>query len=658
MTGLHRLIGAAIALAFCVAAAPRAQQARFKSSVDLVTVDVAVLNGNGQPIPDLRVEDFELSVDGSRRRVAWAEFVPHRSAAPASVTTDHFSSNEGLNTGRLVLLAVDQAHIRRVEGLAALRAAASFIDTLDREDRVAVTTLRQVGTVEFTREHAVAKRHLDGLTGSASSAQVFYNIGLSEAVAISEGARLTLDQVVRRECGAPLTRLTDMRRLAERGGTLDACPSQVELEARTLAQHARNDARQSINALQTWIARLGAIEGAKTVVLVSEGLVAEPQFFDLSALGAAAHAAQVTIHVLQLEAPMLDASDSVLSPTANADINLRGDGLARLAGSARGGMFRLVGSDPKPFHRILSELSGYYLLAFEPTDADRSGGTRRLDVKARGAAIVRARPSFTVPAAPKPDTTETELVRLLRDSRTVTEIPVRVGTYSYRQPAGDGFKTIVAVETGREQDVTFGYVIVNRSGVIAASGGDIAARGRYVATTTLPAGGYMLKAAVIDSAGRRGSVERHFEVRLGKSGRASYGDLMLAEPGPSTRLENDGARSGQGPGGSTALAMHPVVAMVRGPELIAYMEVYADDWTPTAGAVRLEMVSDGQTAESITPLATTLERTAPGRWTVTARVPLGDAPAGTRFVRATLTAPGADPTQITRVFSTVGKPQQ
>ena len=164
---------AACSIALLLTAAPSAQQARFKSGVDLVTVDVAVLNASGQPIPGLTADDFELSVDGSKRRIVWSEFVPHRSAAPASIAADHFSSNEGLNSGRLVLLAVDQEHIRRVEGLAALRAASTFIDTIDREDRVAVASLRQGAKVEFTREHAVAKRHLNGLTGSASLPQIF-----------------------------------------------------------------------------------------------------------------------------------------------------------------------------------------------------------------------------------------------------------------------------------------------------------------------------------------------------------------------------------------------------------------------------------------------------------------------------------------------------
>jgi len=633
---MHRP-AAACSIVLLLTVAPFAQQARFKSGVDLVTVDVAVLNAAGQPIAGLTADDFELSVDGSKRRIVWVEFVPHRTAAPASIATDHFSSNEGLNSGRLVLLAVDQAHIRRVEGLAALRAAGAFIDTLDREDRVAVASLRQVGGVEFTREHAVAKRHLDGLTGSSSPPQIFYNLGLSESLAISEGSRLTLDQVVRRECGAPIGRINDARRLAERENMLDPCPQQVELEARTIAQHARNDARQSLNALSAWITRLGELEGPKTIVLVSEGLVAEPQIFDLSALGAAAHAARVTIHVLQLETPVLDASDTAISPTANADINIRGDGLTRLSGSARGGMFKLVGSDPQPFRRILSELSGYYLLAFEPEAADRSSGTRRLEVKARGASIVRARPSFTIPAAPKPDTTETELVRLLRDPRTVTELPVRVGTYSYRLPEGEGFKTIVAAETGRDQDVTFGYVIVNRSGVIAASGGDIAAKGRYVVTATLPAGGYMLKAAVIDTAGRRGSVERHFEVRLGKAGNTTFGDLMIAEPGP---------------GSDGASAMHPVVALVRGKELLVFTEVYGpDNWIPAPGIVKLDIVSDGSSSEAVTSMTPSIQRAGTGRWTITARAPLDAAPAGTRFVRATISAPGQEPVRLTRAFT-------
>ena len=71
---------------------------------------------------------------------------------------------------------------------------------------------------------------------------------------------------------------------------------------------------------------------------------AEPQLIDMTALGAAAQAARVTIYVLQLEIPILDASERTASPTLQADLQAREDGLARLAGTARGALLRLVGA--------------------------------------------------------------------------------------------------------------------------------------------------------------------------------------------------------------------------------------------------------------------------------------------------------------------------
>ena len=341
--------------------------------MELVTVDVTVVDADGEPVTDLTADRFEITVNGSPRRVVWAEFVSHQSKPAAVTTPDHFTSNEGASPGQIVLIAVDRAHIRRVEGLAALRAAAAFIDALDRADRVAAIPISHGGPINFTTEHPIVKGQLQRLTGEASAMPVHYRIGLSEALAIADGNRIRLDQAVLRECGAPLGRLQDVRRLAESDKLPDSCPQQVEGEGRAVAQQARTEAQLSLNALRALVQRLGAIEGPKTLVLLSEGLVAEPQLVDLTSLGVAAQAARVTIHVLQLEVPMLDASTDRMSPTLNADMQLHADGLARLAGSAKGGLFRLVGDDPHPFRKILKELSGHYLVAFEAADPDRDG---------------------------------------------------------------------------------------------------------------------------------------------------------------------------------------------------------------------------------------------------------------------------------------------
>src|SRR5206468_10539511 len=110
--------------------------------------------------------------------------------------------------------------------------------------------------------------------------------------------------------------------------------------------------------------------------------------------------ARATIYVLHLDVPLADATQARPSPTQMTDRHIRAAGLARLAGAGRGAVFELVGSDPAPFERIAAELSGYYLVAFDAHDRDHDGRSHRIrvSVKRRGA-TVRARPSFTLPAA-------------------------------------------------------------------------------------------------------------------------------------------------------------------------------------------------------------------------------------------------------------------
>jgi hypothetical protein len=118
-----------------------AQQPTFKSGVDLVTVDAVVVGRDGHSADDLGPDDFILKINGRARRILSAQFVASSATADPALTlaSSHFTSIEQINAGPLVILAVDQAHIRRVEGRAVLRAGAQFIATLDPIDRVAVT---------------------------------------------------------------------------------------------------------------------------------------------------------------------------------------------------------------------------------------------------------------------------------------------------------------------------------------------------------------------------------------------------------------------------------------------------------------------------------------------------------------------------------------
>src|SRR5688500_2183580 len=52
-----------------------AQGPTFRTGVELIAVDVAVVDGRGRPVEDLRAPEFEVKIDGEVRRVVSAELV-------------------------------------------------------------------------------------------------------------------------------------------------------------------------------------------------------------------------------------------------------------------------------------------------------------------------------------------------------------------------------------------------------------------------------------------------------------------------------------------------------------------------------------------------------------------------------------------------------
>lgn len=620
-------IRVALALTLAAAAAQQgaAQQAPvFRSRVDMVTVDAAVIDGEGRPIEGLRVSDFRLEVDGKPRRIISAQYVPYRTAKveEGAPTDPAVASNEHVATGRVILVAVDQGNIRRIEGRAALKAAAAFIDALDPADRVAAVAVDDVTPIEFTNDRPHVKRVLNLLTGRIVPLVQEYNLGLSEALAIGDGSRTRLSETVIRECGESLWRIESPARIAETEGAKDPCPMRIEQQARMMANNARSQGEQSVDAVRRLLRRLGDIEGPKTLVLLSEGLIAEPRLIDMTEVATLAQQARVTIYVLQLDAPVADATEQLVSPTVADDVRVRGDGLARIAGAGGGTLFQLVGTDSHPFNRIMQELSGYYLLAFEPEGSDRDGRTHRISVSARAGTTVRARPHFRVPPpATAPLSLEDRLVQLLRTRRLSTELPLRVGTHVARAAGVADLRTLVTIETGvLDHDVTFGMVVVDGGGVVATSATERSTSGTVSIPVTLPAGQYTLRAAGIDAGGRTGSLERPLDVRLPQGASIETSELALLIPAD---------RRG--------MPARLLVDRTSADTIVASAEIYADrSWTPPA-PIAFE-ISAGAEGTSGTTIRADVQWSDRGFWQVTAALPLVPLKPGRHTV--TLRLPG------------------
>ena len=94
-------------LAFTVAAAAQEQPPRFQTTVDVTaTLEVTVVDNNGQPITGLGRGDFNVKIDGQERRVLSAEWVPVVENAQALAgdlsVPEGYSSNENTGGGRLI----------------------------------------------------------------------------------------------------------------------------------------------------------------------------------------------------------------------------------------------------------------------------------------------------------------------------------------------------------------------------------------------------------------------------------------------------------------------------------------------------------------------------------------------------------------------------
>src|SRR5574339_635491 len=112
--------------AMCTAAAatPAQQQPPerppFRAGVEAVTLDVAVVDGDGKPIADLGPDDFTVTVAGQPRRVVSVTFIapaaPRRGGMPD--TSDRrlpISTNDGIGLGRLLVFVVDQSTLEQGE---------------------------------------------------------------------------------------------------------------------------------------------------------------------------------------------------------------------------------------------------------------------------------------------------------------------------------------------------------------------------------------------------------------------------------------------------------------------------------------------------------------------------------------------------------------
>jgi len=385
----------------------RAQQAGqvpvFSSRVELVRVDVQIIDKVGTPIIGLGLDDFQAWLDGKPRRVVSAELVNF-------TTQDQLESGAVLRTpgmvpedSRVFIVAVDQMGLSAAAMMPIRESLRAFLKQLRPQDMVGLYEFPyRAPRLEVTHDHNIVSRALDRVLGMRELNMGSFHLTPSEIAEITANDTDTFNRVVSREC--PPTTAEPL------------CPDLVRAEASGLGMFLEGVPAQRMNDLVRLANSLAYIQGRKTILLVSGGLIAStrpggrPDVRGLmQSVGDDIANSQTNLYVLHLDTAFTEVfSAASATPSfrpADRFESLMDDrmtltsGLEQLAGRAGGALFSVqAGTPDSVLRRVLKETESYYVLGVEPAETDRDGKSHFIRVRttAQGA-TVRSRVQVTIP---------------------------------------------------------------------------------------------------------------------------------------------------------------------------------------------------------------------------------------------------------------------
>jgi VWFA-related protein len=618
----------------------------FRTGVDVIAVDVSVVDNRGRPVDNLLAPDFEVKIDGQVRRVVSVEQVKIDVAAAKKAEADKFESLYTTNlvptNGRQIVIAVDQLGIRTGAVRPLLNTAGKFLDSLSPADRVAFVAYPEPGVwIDFTNDKLRLRQAMQRVVGSQSTYSGKFNIGLYEAIQITErNDERVFDLVIKREC----------RRLT--GFALEQCERDVLVEASQMTSSVRQDTKASLRGLFDLLRYLALLEGPKSLIMMSEGMVVQDPS-ELDDVIRAAAMARVSVNVLLMDVPRGDVMQQQLPPSATEDRDMQMSGLENLASGARGSLYNVVGTGENIFERLSSELSAYYLVGVEQAANDRDDKNHRIDVKVgRQNVTVRSRRAFVLssPASRAKRSPEEVLVDTLRSPFGVAELPLRLATFTRQDPGSGKVRILIAADVGQpgpeRETYTLGYAFIDKDGkaaagnvekrTLAAPEGMTTSAPVYLTEAIVEPGTYSLRFGAIDDEGRRGGVVREVNAWKLAGEEFAMGDLMIG----------DLPTSGNGPP-----TVRPGVEPRVRDNVAAFFELYSSSASGLGNTtVNVEIADDQDSAALTTVPAQMINAQDPTGRVAQAVLQTSLLPPGRYMARARITRGGATAGVLVRPF--------
>jgi len=400
----------------------------FPAQVDQVIVDVVVVDKKGNPITDLRQEEITVSEDGNGQAIASFERVqlqPAPAVAAASrppVSTNQRPENR---TGRSFVILFDDVHLTPAHAQRAKQAVASFLETGTSTGDLITLVASGGGAWWTTRmpqgrgELVTLLKRLDGRYIPDLSPERMSDYE-AMMIHVFRDTR-TMERVARRyeTFGInPGSRGRGQTPGSSAGVGIAGDPDPlVAGRAAETYYGATSRNRVTLDAIERLLASLRTARGRKSMILVSEGFIYDPNLSEFKDVVQAARRANVAIYFLDTRGlsglssvyqsaefgPALDTQDLGAAFLENLEAS---EGAESIASDSGGFTVKNTNDLSKGIQRIATESSSYYLVGYVPQNAARDGKFRKISVKvARKDIQVRARKGYYAPqdgAKPKP----------------------------------------------------------------------------------------------------------------------------------------------------------------------------------------------------------------------------------------------------------------
>jgi VWFA-related protein len=649
------------------AAASDDEAPRFPSEVEQVTVDVVVTDKKGSPTTGLTAADFQILEDDKPQAIASFESV--QVPASASATTPvrpRISTNLApeARTGRSFVIVFDDIHLTPFMAQRAKAAVAEFLKTGVREgDRVSLvatgggawwTTRMEAGREELI---SMLKR-LDGRHIPDTSPDRMSDY---EAMRIHVFRDQQVEALVSRRFetfGVNKATNTQTDRFSDGDPLVRGRASEIYY-----ASVAKN--RITLQILERVLTSLAANKGRKSVILVSEGFIYDPNLDEFKDAIKASRRSNAAIYFVDTKG--LGGLPSYMSAEFSQNIDTQdlgaaftntmqeAEGSESLSSDSGGFTVRNTNDLAKGISRIAEESRSYYLIGYNPSDARRDGRFRKIQVKLvnKRGMTVRARRGYYAPLdatlaskeKAKTPVGDPAVQAALDSPYDEKEIPLRMTSYVFGETLLGKASVLVATEVdlrpfafeekdGRFSDsIEFLLIAAHRESgeffrydqkvemKLQAETRDKLFRTWYpiVRDFELAPGGYQAKIVVRDrNSGRIGTVVHEFEV-------PDLNQFRISTPVISDALRSEDEKATPRPAVTARRVFSP------GSTLYAQFEVYGAAKEKPTGMPRVSAGytirrADGTVTVNVDP--TRITPTSLGRLSRIVGSPLGNAAPG------------------------------